>query len=444
MAVSRWLFWFVCSFILGLHIRTGIPPVAGLPAVAAGIVAACAGRRRAARLLLLPGLFLAAGSWKLAGQEGGLQEPPRAGVQSGLVERVTPGGIVLATADGRIWVEGKSLSGEAMEGDSAVVLGSPRRGGFGALCHDLATPPGLPAAMRRGAASMLARRVPSRPASALAASLLTGDRSRLPRSVRDLFRETGVSHLLAVSGFHVGMAALLVYAVLGIAGRRRGGAASAVAGTVAAAAYALFTGARPPAVRASVMVSAAAVFAFGGIRIDPLSLWAVAALFVMALFPGAWADTGVRMSFVSVLAIISLHRRYRGRAAGLLAGLHAGVAATLALSPLLLSCYGEVAPVSPVATVLSTPLMAATMLSGALTLIPAGWQPFARLCEWFVFLWLGMLERMRLPPVRVHGAGWLAAWLSVMLLFWLVVRRGEFPARFGRFRGPSGSCPAGR
>ncbi|MGH7344918.1 MAG: ComEC/Rec2 family competence protein, partial [Candidatus Rokuibacteriota bacterium] len=73
-------------------------------------------------------------------------------------------------------------------------------------------PPRWPVRIRRESVQAMERALP--PASAaLLAGLLLGDRTELPRDIDDAFRRAGVYHVLAVSGFNVGILAASVWAL---------------------------------------------------------------------------------------------------------------------------------------------------------------------------------------------------------------------------------------
>ncbi|TWT87626.1 ComEC family competence protein [Pseudobythopirellula maris] len=138
--------------------------------------------------------------------------------------------------------------------------------------------------------------------SALARAMLLGDRNAVGEEQRDAFRRTGSLHVLVVSGLHVGLiAAGLLFAVrAGLAPRWAG-----VVGVMAiVAAYAAFTGGRPPALRAAALVEVACVAALvGRLPTGPASL-AVAALAVLVGKPAALFEPGAQLSFLAAATLI--------------------------------------------------------------------------------------------------------------------------------------------
>lgn len=154
------------------------------------------------------------------------------------------------------------------------------------------------------------------PTSALVAALLSGERSGISDTVRDLFRETGTIHILSVSGYHVAIAGSLVYLLMGAAARRRPLLAAFLC-SLTTGAYTQFSGARPPAVRATVMATAAVFLSALGVRSPGTAVWSLAAAVVLATYPGAAFDAGAQMSFIAVLILIVYRWRMGGGGPGL-------------------------------------------------------------------------------------------------------------------------------
>lgn len=140
----------------------------------------------------------------------------------------------------------------------------------------------------------------------LALALVLGDRSRLSSETEAAVRVLGLSHLIAISGLHVGLVGGGVgLLALRLAGRgpgwRRG--AAVVAGAVAAVGYAGLAGAGPAVQRAAILFVVAALAMpvrreFGFAR-----ALAVAALGLGILEPAWLFDLGARLSFCACAGI---------------------------------------------------------------------------------------------------------------------------------------------
>ncbi len=152
---------------------------------------------------------------------------------------------------------------------------------------------------------------------AIAAALVTGDRSFMSDATNVAFRDSGLGHLLSVSGLHMALVAGGIYAALHfllaliapLALRfpiRKWAAGAALAG---GAFYLVVSGASVPAQRAFVMTA----LALGAVLIDrpPFSLRALglAAVVVVLLAPESVVDAGFQMSFAATAALIAAFER---------------------------------------------------------------------------------------------------------------------------------------
>lgn len=140
--------------------------------------------------------------------------------------------------------------------------------------------------------------------AALFASMIVGDDSLLLRDVREEFQQTGVYHLLVVSGMNV---ALLAFAVFWLARRLRlpDWAASLV--TIALSVlYAYIAGMGVPIVRAVLMLSLFLVARLLYRDRSGLNATGFAALVVLVLSPTALFDAGFQLTFLALLAITGI------------------------------------------------------------------------------------------------------------------------------------------
>lgn len=164
----------------------------------------------------------------------------------------------------------------------------------------------LPAAaldLRSRLVDVIDRNLPS-PAAGLLTGILFGQRSRLPEEVQENFRSSGVGHLLAVSGLHVGLVAALILGLWRLLGLR--GKLPLFMAIVLVFAYAYLTGMRPSALRAAIMIS----FTLGALLLErdrdlPTAV-ALAALITLVLNPLHLFSIGFQLSYVATLSIIYL------------------------------------------------------------------------------------------------------------------------------------------
>ncbi len=146
----------------------------------------------------------------------------------------------------------------------------------------------------------IARLLPQ-PESALLAGILLGDDSALPQNVSNAFRATGITHIIAVSGFNVAIISGLFIRLLGRLLRARFAIPLAM---LAVAGYTLLTGASPSVVRAAVMGCFGMIGPLLGRRQSgPNSLFFTAA--VMCLFnPALPGDLSFQLSFGATLGLV--------------------------------------------------------------------------------------------------------------------------------------------
>ena len=149
----------------------------------------------------------------------------------------------------------------------------------------------------------------------IAAAFASGDRGAIKSRDEEAMRDSGLTHLLSISGLHVSavIAAgyILALKLLGLwpwlALRVRLPVVAAGVGALVGIGYTLLTGAEVPTVRSC----AAALLVLGALALgrEPLSLRmvALAATFVLFLWPESLAGPSFQMSFCAVLAIVALH-----------------------------------------------------------------------------------------------------------------------------------------
>jgi len=138
--------------------------------------------------------------------------------------------------------------------------------------------------------------------SALAAAVLLGAREQLDPQQKEAFLETGTVHLLAVSGLHLGiLAGSMLWLLLRLPVPRSWAMLSVAVLTLF---YMLLTDARPPIVRASILVLVVCGSLFLGRRPLSFNSLAAAALIVLAANPAALFHTGAQLSFLAVAGLM--------------------------------------------------------------------------------------------------------------------------------------------
>ncbi len=144
--------------------------------------------------------------------------------------------------------------------------------------------------------------------AALAGAVLLGAREGVDRERTRAFVQTGTVHLLAISGLHLGIlaGALLLLALR--APIRRGWAMLIVAAPTIF--YVLLTDARPPIIRAAILVLMICCALYLGRRALSFNSLAAAALVVLAVNPAELFHTGAQLSFLAVAGLMYFGPRW--------------------------------------------------------------------------------------------------------------------------------------
>jgi competence protein ComEC len=217
--------------------------------------------------------------------------------------------------------------------------------------------PPWPARVRQAALHAMAARLPS-VSAALLGGLLLGERTDLPPDVLAAFRQAGVYHVLAVSGFNVALLAGAVWTVLRATGRSQ--RVAAITAILAVLAFAAVVGPEPSVVRATVMaglVLAAVVLDREASVVNSLALAAIA---ILAARPGDLLDPGFQLSFAATAGIVvaPIPRSFVASALGV------SVAAQLAVLPITLAHFNQLSTVGVIANLAVVPLAAAATILG--------------------------------------------------------------------------------
>ncbi len=313
--------------------------------------------------------------------------------------------------------------------------------------------PGRLQALRETIASRFEAALPGAE-GAVAATLLTGVPTAIPGPDREAFRASGLAHLLAVAGLHIGIVmglafgasrallALWEYAALHWPTKQ----IAALVALAAGGAYMLLTGMHVPIMRSFAMASLFTLAVLSGRRAVSLRGLALAAAVLILAEPQQVPGVSFQMSFSAVLALIAGYE---------------------ALRPHLHALYGDGAPWRR--SVLHVTALALTSALAGTASAPFGAYHFGRIQLYFVLanmvavpltaLWvmpagliaLGLLplglERLALVPmgwgvgailwIARTTASWPAATLAVPHMpGWGLVLVGLGMAWLGLWRGP--------
>ena len=136
---------------------------------------------------------------------------------------------------------------------------------------------------------------------AVIAAMAMGDKSALNQETKEAYSISGTSHILAVSGLHIGIIFQLIILLLG--GKRRS-KLTIILSTTIVWAYVIFIGFPASAVRAATMLSIYSMVLLS-LRPDPtLNTLALAYIIMVLVNPFHIFDIGFQMSFLAVGSIL--------------------------------------------------------------------------------------------------------------------------------------------
>jgi competence protein ComEC len=258
-------------------------------------------------------------------------------------------------------------------------------------------------------------------------ALVVGRRADMDPALKDAFAQSGLVHLLSISGFHVGLlAGWVVLAARGLRVRRE---RALLAAAVTASLYVAFLGWPAPATRAAALAGAMALCRARQRQVQADPLLAATCLGVMLVDPWAVLDLGGWLSAAALWGATAC-TRWSDRALGTHAGwrcLASSVGATLATAPLTALALGTVAMIGIALNFVAIPLAALAVPGVAASLLtwPAS-RATAEALAGGSGLLLHLLELLARAGAAVPGghfvteAGPAAAWPWVLALGALV------------------------
>jgi competence protein ComEC len=264
------------------------------------------------------------------------------------------------------------------------------------------------------------RRTLPEPQASLLTGILLGDDSGMPRGWVEAFRTTGMTHIIAISGFNIALlivlldrlsgpllprrtAALIIMMVVAIYAALVGGAASVVRAAVMGIVY--LTATRLLG-RPTLAVSALLVASFLMTLWNPLVLWDVgfqlsfAATLGLMVYAGKWTAWSERRLMAGSNSPV---RRRAVRVLGEV--LIVTLAAQILTLPLILYHFGRLSLISLPANILVLPAQPAVMLTGGLTLLAGTISPvLGQIAGWSTWLFLGYTTAIIGLLAEVPGA----------------------------------------
>lgn len=267
--------------------------------------------------------------------------------------------------------------------------------------------------------------VEDRTQAGLIAALAVGDQRAIERVDWDIYRATGVAHLMSISGLHVTMFAWLAGWLSAWLWRRStrlclwlpAPDAGLLCGLCLACAYALFSGWGLPAQRTVLMLAVVCLLRLSGRRWPWPVVWLLACAVVVVADPWALLQPGFWLSFVAVGVLFASDNRAdtgapQGLRARALAGLREQWLITLALAPLGLMLFGQVSLIGLLANALAIPWV--TLLVTPLSLLGVVWDGFWPPAAWSVSILASGLGHLADLPLATLSLPQAPLWAGLL------------------------------
>ncbi len=272
------------------------------------------------------------------------------------------------------------------------------------------------------------------PQASFLMGLLTGSRRGMPERLTDNFKITGLSHIVAISGFNITIIISILGTLLFFLPLRW----RFLPSVIAIVAFTLFVGSSASVVRASVMGILGLVALQAG-RLNHARLAILWTAFFMLLWNPKylWYDAGFQLSFLAVLGltecgdVLAKWLQKVPETLGIREGLAMTLSAQVFAVPWIIGLFGTLSLISPVANILVAPFIPLSMLTGTLAVLGSWiWFPLGQLFAYVTWLLLtivivicDILANVPYASVTLPGIGiWVTAGYYVLLVGYLIPR----------------------
>lgn len=271
------------------------------------------------------------------------------------------------------------------------------------------------------------------PQAGLLAGLLVGAKQGLPEWLSEQFRRTGVSHIVAISGYNITIIATIVFqATQRWIGRRK----SFWLVLLILAVFAILTGAQASVIRATVMgVLVLAARQLGRVAEVSNILLLAACVMVLPQPLTLGYDVGFQLSFLATAGLVYLTPvitplfNWVTQRVSIRDSLTSTIAATLATLPLIIWQFGQVSVISIVVNMLVLPFIPLVMGLGAIAVLASVmWEPIGLIMAWPVWLGLSYILEVvkhgdRIPWASVAVSSAFSIVTLIGMGLWLIAQR---------------------
>ena len=278
----------------------------------------------------------------------------------------------------------------------------------------------------------------------LVRALLLGDKSGLTKPIKEWFRKTGLSHLLAVSGLHVGILfAGLNLILLVFPGKNTWITLSkTILLSISLFCYSGLTGFSPSVLRASLMLGFAQWFLVFRKKPNGLQTLGLAIFFLLAFNPQILSNAGFQLSVLAVAGILTMEPIFRTFKpkwihSWLWSGLSVSLAAQITTAPLMLSWTGQFPTWFLITNLIAIPIttlfiyLSVVWFVGVLAFdsLPLLDELFSRIGKFYLMgiEWMGAWPNSELLLFKPEPTQFMLAYGFLISLLWKISTKSQWP-----------------
>lgn len=217
---------------------------------------------------------------------------------------------------------------------------------------------------------------------AIISAITLGENGLLSNDVRDTFSAAGVSHILVVSGMHVGFIFLIIMWLMSIISYRRRWIV-VVLGLIVLWSYALLTGLAPSVVRATFMFSMMLLFRVMGEKYRVKHALCLSVTILILINPNVLFNVGFQLSYLAVCGIVYFYQLFYKRISTLksrplrwiLSSVAVTVSAQIFTLPIVIYNFNQF-PIYFILSNLFVTAFAPFLFLGGIALLPLSYIPF--------------------------------------------------------------------
>ena len=225
--------------------------------------------------------------------------------------------------------------------------------------------------IRTGIRLSLMERFDGKKWGALALALLVGIRDNLDANLTTVYRDAGLSYILALSGMHLAVITALISFLLK---KPLGLKAASVTGAVIISVYCLLVGPMPSLVRSAIMYLLGVFTIIAAVPKKSMSILSLSFLIQIIITPSAGSSLSFILSYVALLGILITSRQITSLLSGvipdfLLNPLSLSCGAFLSTAGICAFCFGSIAPIGIIAGLAIVPLTTVFMIGSMIWLL---------------------------------------------------------------------------